>query len=49
MFTSINDTDFHFYNHNKCKNLTTNMTPREVLFNYNLRDDWESNYKYREV
>ena len=44
-------TDFHFYynNKNKCKHSTTKMTPREVLFNYNYRDDWESNYKYREV
>ena len=28
-------TDFHFYYNNKCKHLTTKMTPREVLFNYN--------------
>ena len=41
-------TGFHFYYNNKCKHSKTEMTPRDVLFNYNQRDDWESNYKYRE-
>ena len=38
MFTSINDTDFHFYYNNKCKHSTTKMTPREVIFNYKNKE-----------
>ena len=31
-------TDFYFYYNNKCKHSTTKMTPREVLFNYKIKN-----------